>query len=143
MMTFKEFLQDDPLLEGQNLDVYNDLLPLLLVPDDMVVEIFANGNMWLNQLYTSVKNYAIATRITDRMKELGVGGEGAKRVRNAAKSAANSVRSLLNNPGAVAYKIPTWTTVAPPKPVIPIWNEAFSREFAKEMSALSLSDEAS
>lgn len=96
-----------------------------------------NGNMWFNQLYNTLKIWAVSDRISKRLKQLGVKGIGVQRIQMAKKVAAKHVKLLLNNPGATAYKIPVWTTKAPPKPVIKIWNEEFAKAFAMELGLLN------
>lgn len=172
-MLLSEIVTEQPLLEGQLLTVYNELLPLLLISEDgegggegggeMGSETTSDvappaevvpppqpgrgsgivglyGNPWFNQLFVSLKNLAVATNISKRLKVLGIGGEGARRVKLAAQTAAKNVKVLLNNPGATSYRIPVWTTQKPPKPVIRMWNEAFSREFAKELSHMKINE---
>lgn len=70
------------------------------------------------------------------MNELGLDKDAQKRVKMAAKVAAKHVTLLLSNPGATAYRIPVWTTQAPPKPVIRVWNEEFAKEFSKQLSKI-------
>lgn len=157
-MKIEELLiEPRPLLEGRQLDVYNLLLPLLLIqeedaPPDVTTPPDGgwhrpgpfrpgggmNGNHWFNQLYSTLKNLMIATNISKRLKELGIKGEGAKRVKLAQKIAAKHVKLLLMNPGATAYRIPVWTTAKPPRPVIKMWNEAFATEFARQLSLLEV-----
>lgn len=97
-----------------------------------------NGNHWFNQLYSTLKTLAVASKISNRLKELGIKGEGAKRIRMAQKTAAKHVKLLLSNPGATAYRIPVWTTDKPPKVVIKTWNEEYSKAFAKELAKVIL-----
>lgn len=171
-MKINELLTEPkPLLEGVQLDVYNLLLPLLMIqeddsspgdggtppdvtPDPPPVQPPGgggwyrpgpfrpgggmSGNFWFNELYRSLKNLVVAANISKRLKELGISGEGAKRVKLAQKVAAKHVKMLLTNPGATAYRIPVWTTAKPPKPVIKMWNEAFAREFATELSKVEI-----
>ena len=167
-----------PLLEGQILAIYEDLLPHLFIseedggggdggspgdggtppdvtPDPPPVQppggggwyrpgpfrpggMGMNGNHWFNQLYMTLKNLAVASNIAKRLKELGIKGDGVKRIRLAQKTAAKHVKLLLSNPGATAYRIPVWTIAKPPKQVIKMWNEAFAREFAKELSKIKV-----
>lgn len=169
-MRLDELLNPAPLLEGQMLFIYEELLPLILIseedggdsspgdggtPSDVTPSTppiqppggggwyhpgpfrpngGMNGYHWFNQLYSTVKMLAVASNISKRLKQLGITGEGAKRVKAAQKTAAKHVKLLLSNPGATAYRIPVWTTAKPPKPVIKMWNEAFAKEFAKELS---------
>lgn len=95
------------------------------------------GGRWFNELYNTVKNLVVLTKLSKRMKEIGIGKEGSKRVRNAAKKAAKSVQVLLSNPGATAYRIPQWTFDKPKTPVIKRWNEGFAYEFKKELAKLN------
>ena len=97
-----------------------------------------NGNHWFNQLYSTLKSLAISSNISKRLKELGITGDGAARVRLAQKTAAKHVKLLLSNPGATAYRIPVWTTATPPKTVIKIWNEEYKKEFAKQLSLIKV-----
>ena len=97
-----------------------------------------NGNHWFNQLYSTLKTLAVASNISKRLKELGITGEGAKRVRMAQKTAAKHVKLLLSNPGATAYRIPVWTTATPPRVVIKTWNEEYTKAFAKELAKVEL-----
>jgi hypothetical protein len=180
-MLVQELLTAKPLLEGKNLEVYEALLPLLLISEEDggdggesspgdggtptdVPEIppvtpppvgsgwyrpgpfrpggmGMNGNHWIGQLYSTLKNLAITTNIAKRMKELGIKGEGAKRIKLAQKIAAKHVKLLLSNPGATAYRIPVWTTQSPPKPIIKMWNEAFALEFQKQLVGIDLLSE--
>lgn len=94
------------------------------------------GGLWFNQLYSTVKNLTVATNILKRLKALNIKGEGAKRVKQAQKTAAKHVRLLLSNPGATAYRIPVWTTNKPPKQLLKVWNEAFALEFQKELNKI-------
>ena len=175
-MKVNELLQaPTPLLEGKLLDVYNVLLPHLLIqeegegggdsspgdggtppdvtPSEPPVQppggggwyrpgpfrpggMGLNGNHWFNQLYSTLKNLVVASNILKRLKELGIKGDGANRVKMAAKTAAKHVKLLLANPGATAYRIPVWTTAKPTSKAIRVWNEAFAREFEKELAKI-------
>lgn len=173
-MRINELLKDDtpatPLLEGQTLAIYEELLPLFLIeedgggdsspadggtppdvtPDPPPVQPPGGGGwyrpypghgpvmggLWFNQLYRTLKSMIVAQNISKRLKQIGVKGEGAKRIKLAAKVAAKHVKLLLNNPGATAYRIPVWTTQAPPKPIIKKWNEEFKKAFASELQRL-------
>lgn len=95
-----------------------------------------NGNHWFNELYRSLKTLAVASNISKRLKELGIKGEGVKRIQLAQKVAAKHVKLLLTNPGATAYRIPVWTTATPPKAVIKTWNEEYAKEFARQLSLI-------
>lgn len=95
------------------------------------------GGRWFNELYNTVRNLVVLTRLSKRMKEIGIGKEGSKRVKLAAKVAAKNVKLLLSNPGATAYRIPQWTFDKPKTPVIKRWNEGFAYEFKKELAKLS------
>ena len=154
-----------PLLEGENLEIYSAILPLLLINEDGdgsgpalptppetqagpgfvnyppygggwygFGPLRPNTRNWINQLYSTLRNLAIANNINKRLAELGIKGEAAKRVKLAAKVAAKHVKLLLSNPGATAYTIPVWTTVAPKATKIKMWNEAFASEFEKQLS---------
>jgi len=94
------------------------------------------GGRWFNELYNTVRNLVVLTKLSKRMKEIGIGKEGTKRVQAAAKTAAKNVRLLLSNPGATAYRIPQWTFDKPKTPVIKRWNEGFAYEFKKELAKL-------
>lgn len=166
-MRFKEFLlqEEQALLEGVNLEAYNAILPLLLIneedgppsvpnlgiePTGPVVSTttggwargpfnpYGGGGKWFSELYSSAKQYAVASRIADRLTALGIKGTGVDRIAKAKNRALRSTIDLLNNPQKTAYRIPVWTTKTPPKPVIKMWNEAFAEEFAKEMSRVAL-----
>lgn len=100
-----------------------------------------SGNFWFNQLYTTLKNLVVMTNISKRLKQLGITGEGAKRVKKAQQMAAKHVKLLLTNPGTTAYRIPVWTTAKPPKPVIKMWNEAFAKQFELELSKVNLTED--
>lgn len=95
------------------------------------------GGRWFNELYNAVKNLLVLNRMTTRMTQVGVGKNGQIRVRQAAKTAAKSVKSLLSNPGATAYRIPQWTFDSPKTPKIKRWNEGFAHEFRKELAKLN------
>lgn len=94
------------------------------------------GGRWFNELYNTVRNLVVLTKLSKRMKEIGIGKEGSKRVKTAAKVAAKNVKLLLSNPGATAYRIPQWTFDKPKTPVIKRWNEGFAHEFKKELAKL-------
>lgn len=98
--------------------------------------LYAGANRWFAQLYASIRHLTIANNILKRMNELGLDKDAQKRVKMAAKVAAKHVTLLLSNPGATAYRIPVWTTQAPPKPVIRVWNEEFAKEFSKQLSKI-------
>ena len=178
MKVYELFQQPKLLLEGKRLDVYNDLLPHLLIkeegeggggdgggdsspgdggtPPEVTPSpppvtppgtygwfrtgygVGPRGGLWFNQLYSTLKNLAVATNIMKRLKELGIKGDGASRVKMAAKTAAKHVKLLLANPGATAYRIPVWTTAKPTSKAIKVWNEAFAREFEKELAKIPM-----
>ena len=94
------------------------------------------GNHWFNELYNTVRNLVVMTKLAKRMKEVGISNSGAKRVKMAAKVAAKNVRLLLSNPGATAYRIPQWTFDKPKTPMIKRWNEGFAYEFEQELAKL-------
>ncbi len=62
---------------------------------------FAGQLMWLTS----------ATKIKKRLKQIGVKGEGARRLENAIKIANNNINLLLNNPG---WRQQTWTFAGGP-----------------------------
>jgi len=95
------------------------------------------GNRWFNEFYNTLRNLVVMTKISKRMKEIGISKEGSKRVKMAAKVAARNVKLLLSNPGATAYRIPQWTFDRPKTPVIKRWNEGFAHEFKKELAKLN------
>jgi hypothetical protein len=95
------------------------------------------GGRWFNELYNSVKNLMILSRLSKRLKDVGVSKQGTLRVQNAAKTAAKNVKLLLSNPGATAYRIPQWTFDKPKSPKIKRWNEGFAYEFKKELAKLN------
>lgn len=181
-MKVNELLNPAPvevILEGKQIDVYESILPMLLIEDgegggdgggipsvgdstggagDITGEPVkppevptptnpnggwghgpftgGGGRHWFNELYNSVRNLVVLTKLSKRMKEIGIGKEGAKRVKLAAKIAAKNVKLLLSNPGATAYRIPQWTFDKPKTPVIKRWNEGFAYEFKKELSKI-------
>ena len=168
------------LLEGKRLEVYESILPLLLVEEgegggdggmpsvgdstggsgDITGEPVQapdvstpptnntggwgrgpltgfGGGRWFNELYNAVKNLMVLSRLSARMKQIGIGKQGTVRVQKAAKTAAKNVKLLLSNPGATAYRIPQWTFDKPKTPVIKRWNEGFAYEFKKELARLN------
>lgn len=189
-MLVKELLGSpvrEVLLEGRQLEVYEALLPLLLITEENgdfgggdggdtslpdgttptevlapppaepagtwfpragVIGVFRpggtgmNANRWINELYRTLKNLAVASNIKKRLKQLGVGGEGAKRVDQAIKTAAKQAKYLLSTPGilSTAYRIPVWTTGALPAPVIKKWNESFEQALKAELAKIDLYD---
>lgn len=185
-MLVKELL-DPPapkvLLEGKRLEVYDALIPFLLIeenggdfggdtggdislPDGIIptevpappveptgtwfprVSVFRpggtgmNANRWINELYRTLKNLAVATNIKKQLQRIGVGGEGAKRVDKAIKTAAKQAKYLLSTSGilSTAYRIPVWTTSKPPTPVIKKWNESFEHTLQVELAKINLND---
>jgi hypothetical protein len=96
-----------------------------------------NGNHYMNQLYITLKNLVVSQNILKRFKELGIKGDGKKRIQMAAKVAAKHVSLMLSNPGATAYRIPVWTYETPRKVKIKKFNEEFSREFKKALNNLN------
>jgi hypothetical protein len=136
----KDKLSPEWLLEGQHRLIYDALVPCLLISEDADDRPMA-GMGWgalPSQLYASSLNYAIATRMLGRFKELGIKGVGVDRVKQAQKSALQSTKQLMTNPMSVASRIPKWTTAPMPKAVIKKWNEELSREFAKEISKIEI-----
>ena len=92
------------------------------------------GGPWFNQLYASLKQLVVAQNILKRLGVLGLNNsEGKKRVKNAAKIAAKHVKLLMSNPGAVAYRIPVWTTAGAPKFIIKKMNEEFTKVFEEQL----------
>lgn len=153
-MRFKEYLSQQ--------EVFEAVLPLLLLDEDGPPEVpnlgieptppkgpivtsptggwgkgpfnpYGGGHKWFGELYNTVKQYAVASRIADRLKQLGIKGSGVDRIANARNSALMATRDLLTNPRATAYRIPVWTTKKPPKVAIKIWNEEFAKAFRKEL----------
>jgi hypothetical protein len=92
---------------------------------------------WFNEFYRTLKNLVVISQVSKRMKELGIGKEGTKRVRQAVKQAAKNVNTLLTNPRATAYRIPQWTFDKPKTPMIKRWNEGFAYELKQELSKLN------
>lgn len=91
------------------------------------------GGLWFNQLYRTLKTMIVAQNIVKRLKVLGVGGEGARRVKAAAKMAQKHVKLLLANPGATAYTIPVWTVSRSQTPVVKMWKESLEADFDRRM----------
>ena len=101
---------------------------------------FSGGGKWFGELYGSVKRLAVAKKIKDRLKQLGIKGIGVDRIDGAYKSALFNVRDLIKNPQKTAYHFPKWTTKVPKMPKIPVWREALAIEFAKELSKMKLNE---
>ena len=100
---------------------------------------YSGGAFWVNQLYASVKQLAVSSNILKRFKELGIKKSDQQRVKKAYGTALKNVRNLILNPQATAYHFPKWTTKNTfPKPVIKMWNEAFAKEFGKELAKIDL-----
>lgn len=163
-MKLQELMIAPALLEGVKLEIYEELLPLLILEDgeggggdgggDFGGEVDVGGDdrdepvrtgpfvgngggRWFMALYTSIKNLVVSSNIVKRMKELGISPEGRSRVQAAAKSAAKSVNNLLSNPKATTNRIPVWTFDKPNTPKIKRWNEGFAHEFKSELSKLN------
>lgn len=155
------------MLEGTQLQVFESLIPFLLIEDDgdgggeiitpqpadapPTPPVRGDGGWgrgpfnpvgfgpgkWFSEFYNTVKQLIVSNNILKRMKELHISDNGQKRVKKAAKQAAINVNSLLANPRATAYKIPQWTFDSPKTPVIKRWNEGFTHEFKLELSKLN------
>lgn len=94
---------------------------------------FSGGSKWFGELYSSVKQLAVASRMKNRLKQLGIKGIGVDRVESAYKSALFNTRDLLANPQKTAYHFPMWTTKTAKMPKIPVWREELAREFAMQL----------
>jgi len=99
------------------------------------------GTRWFSQLVNTFRVAAVAKNVEKRMKELGLKGEGVKRVKAAAAQASKNLDYVIKNPASLSYRIPVWTTGGTPKKVkIKKFNEAFAEEFKRELSKIAGSD---
>jgi hypothetical protein len=161
-MHLHELFEQAVLLEGVQLKIHAEVQTLYLVEADSIdLSNIATGNSvlpsptgpvpgrssiyytpygpiiynrWFSELNKVLRNAAITKNLAKRMKELGIKGEGARRVKLAALTAAKNLDAAIKNPASLAHNIPQFTFGGvPPKVQIKKFNEAYSTELHKEL----------
>lgn len=93
-----------------------------------------SAGLWFQTFASQLAWLYSATRISKRLKELGIKGEGAKRVKNAIKIAKQNVSLLLSNPGWRAA--PNYEFVKASKGTAAKLNKQVSSILTKELSKI-------